>query len=433
VIIRRFLSRFVGSVGGGSSEQELHNRRLLYAEVALAGVMGGIISFNATFALRLGASKEWIALLNSVPALVAALFSIPTAMFVQRRLHRERWLFGSLLVMRVGYGFVALIPLIFGAHAAQALVIWIILLNFPSIFFINGFQALLAELVPPERRAQVFARRTMLWSGLVVVTTSLSGQWLDQIPTPLNFMLLYAFGTITALGSSAVLSKLKVPPRKTTMIALPKKNHKGAAPATVALPVIEKAKLTRPVLNMLFNTGVYQFGLWLSLPLFAVYYVDILKLSNGWIGFNSAMGSFGVILGNFLWERLYRGHTFAWGLRRAMLITWTFPVLIALFPHATLILLFNLFVNLGHPGVDLASVNIMMRLGTDENRTLYMSWYNTVINVSAFIAPLLGVWLAEVWGIPTVFLIAGAVRLIGGFLFTVNRVEKPEPQTAAAA
>ncbi|HRE46740.1 MAG TPA: MFS transporter [Aggregatilineales bacterium] len=417
--ITQSITKFIARPSEIPSDVELHNRRLLYIEILFAGVLGGVITFNATFAVRLGATKEHIALLNSIPALVAALFSIPTALFVQRRVNRERWIFRSLFALRLGYGLLAAVPLLFGATqtAAVAVVIWIILLNIPTIFFQNGFQALLAELVPSERRAMVFSMRTAIWSAVVVVTSILAGQWLDWIAFPLNFMILYGFGFLVAMGSNWLVGNLIIPPRKTTMIALSKKGQ--SAPA--ALPT-ERARLTTPVARLLFNTGIYQSGLWLSNGLFAVFYIEILHASNGWIGLNLAVGSFGVVLGNFLWARLLRRRSMTWGLKRAILFTWFFPIGVAVFPYFDTILILNLLVNLGHPGVELCTISLMMKVGSDETRTVYMSWYNTVIQISAFVAPLVGVWIAQRYGIQVAFLIASLLRIIGATLFYVRPV-----------
>ncbi len=77
---------------------------------------------------------------------------------------------------------------------------------------------------------------------------------------------------------------------------------------------------------------------------------------------------------------------------------------------------------MGHPGVELCTISLMMKVGSDETRTVYMSWYNTVIQISAFVAPLVGVWIAQRYGIQVAFLIASLLRIIGATLFYVRPV-----------
>lgn len=390
------------------------NIRNLYLEIAFASVLGAIVTFNAAYALRLGASNQLIALLSSMPALVAAIASIPTARFLQRRRKRKFWIFGSLLLLRLGHAVLVVLPWLFPpVSAATWLVVWVIALNLPSIFFTNGFFALLGELVPEQRRAFVFSRRSIIWSIGLVIVSALVGVWLDHVMFPLNYQLMYAFGVVTALMSNYFLSKLHVPDRDA--LPVPETEHP-----------VEAAKLTGPIARMLFNTAVYQLGINLPASLFIIYYIQSLNASDGWLGINSSLGSAGVVVGYLIWERLLHRHQFIWSIRRATLLTWIFPVGIALVPSLVFIPLDNFLVNVLHPGFDLSSFNVMLKLTHPRYRTVSMSWYNTIVNISAFLGPIIGVWLAGIIDIRGALIVAGIVRIIGGLLFTLNRVVEPE-------
>jgi predicted MFS family arabinose efflux permease len=92
--------------------------------------------------------------------------------------------------------------------------------------------------------------------------------------------------------------------------------------------------------------------------------------------------------------------------------------------------LINFLVNLAHPGVELSNFNVMLKLSGKEHRTVYMSWYNAVINVSSFVGPLVGVWLATWLGLQGTMIVGGLLRIVGGLLFSFNRVEEPAPEMA---
>ncbi|MCE7946023.1 MAG: MFS transporter [Chloroflexi bacterium CFX4] len=398
------------------------NIRYLYLEIVFAGVLGAIVTFHAAFIVRLGGTKELVALLSSIPALVSAVFSIPSARLLARLQNRKRWIFGSLLFIRIGTGFIALLPLIFPNDAAAWLVAIVIFLSLPSIFFTNGFQALLADVIPERQRAVVFSTRQIIWAAGIVITSALAGIWLDNAPFPINYQLMYAFGFIVSLGSQHYLNRIIVPESH----ALPTTVHK-----TVKAADIPKAQLNADIGRMLFNMLIYQAGLTLPGALFTVYYIEELGALDSWLGFNSAIGFAGMVVGNLIWVRLLRRRTYSWAMRTASLFTWLFPVGIALFPDLTAILLINLFVNMIHPGMELGSLNVMFKLGAGEHRAIYMSWYNTVLNISFFAAPLAGVWLASQFSIPVAMLIAGALRFAGGVLFNVNRVREPSREAGA--
>src|SRR5512140_1300295 len=123
------------------------NIRYLYLEIVFAAVLGAVANFNAAFVIRLGVSQgltqdslaQLSAWLSAAPALIAAILSVPSARFIAKRKNRKLWLFMVLLLNRAGYGVVALIPLFFHVNTAAWLVLWIVMLNLPAIFFGNGF------------------------------------------------------------------------------------------------------------------------------------------------------------------------------------------------------------------------------------------------------------------------------------------------------
>ncbi|NLS77730.1 MAG: MFS transporter, partial [Chloroflexi bacterium] len=65
-----------------------------------------------------------------------------------------------------------------------------------------------------------------------------------------------------------------------------------------------------------------------------------------------------------------------------------------------------------------------------DRRPTFTSLYSTIMNVGAFILPLVGVQLADLIGIPTMFLIAAGLRLLGGLAFTLWPVRAEEPAPA---
>lgn len=403
----------------------------MYAEIAWAAILVGVFSFNAAFAIRLGASKEAIALLTSVPALITAALSVPSARFIESRKRRVSWLFGGLYTQRFMYGAVALIPLLAPDHitASSWLVAWLILISLPTILHSNGLQALFAELIPENRRAPVFARRYVILFGIMAVVTPLAGIWLDHLPFPLNYQLLYVIGWLTSMGSNYYLHRLRLPAAHVKRATF-EVQAQHDAPRT-------PLNVRGPVGRMLLNLFVYYFALMFPAALFTPYYINNLNASDGWLGLNAAAGSIGLIIGYTFWERMLRRHPYRWVLRRAPIFALLYPVLIALIPDLTLLLIFNLALSAVHPGVDLAGLNTTLKLSRPENYTMIMSFYTMVINAAAFLAPLAGVWLADrpQIGIVGALLITGALRLVAGILFAAKPIgeagDAPAPASAA--
>ncbi len=392
------------------------NIRYLYAEIFFAGIMAAITStYNSLLAVRFGAPDWLIGVLVAAPALIAVVLSIPSARFLERKKERVRWLFGSLAFMRLGYLLVAALPFfVQGPTAAMLIVAWIILLSVPTAMFTNGFNAVLAELIPPQRRAFVFSRRSIIYSLVITLTLPITGVWLNAVPFPMNYQVVYVVGVIAVMGSQYFLGRVVMP--KTDV----------PIPPVASQPTAVRAPLTPPIAKMVFNSLVYQLGLQISGPLFVIYYANTLHASDGLISLNTAAGTFGVVVGLFLWETVLRKRSYGWVLRTASLGTWIFPFAVGFSTNFSLIIFANFVVNLLHPGVDLSSLNVMFNLSPPQLRNMYMSYYTMGISISAFAGPLSAVPLAGLIGIPGVMLLAAALRLTGGVLFQVNRV----PETA---
>jgi MFS family permease len=394
------------------------NIRYLYAEIFFAAVLGAIIStYNSLLAVRLGAPNWLIGVLAAAPALIAVVLSVPSARFLERKKNRVAWLFNSLAFMRLGYLVVAVVPFfVQGQTAAFLIVGWIVLLSIPTAMFSNGFNAVLAELIPPERRAFVFSRRAIINSLTVTVTLPITGVWLNAVPFPINYQIVYVVGVIFVMGSQYYLGRLVMPQATAPAQATPRQT--GPAPV--------RGPLTPPITKMVFNSLVYQLGLQISSPLFVIYYANTLHVSDGLISLNNAAGTFGVVFGLLIWELVLHNRSYGWVLRTASLGTWLFPFVVAFSTTFPLIIFANFIVNLLHPGVDLSSINVLFNLSAPEKRNMVMSYYTMGVSVSMFVGPLSAIPLAGLISIPGVMLVSAALRLTGGLLFQVNRV----PDTA---
>lgn len=421
------------------------NIRYLYLEIFFAAILGAIATFNILFAVRLGASVVLVGILSSVPSLLVAILSIPSARYLESKRDHKTWLLHSLMLMRLGHLGLVIIPILFpfqplytlpaqhtlpsllnAIHAPQSvtaiwLTAWLLALVIPNAFFSNGFNALLAEIVPERRRAFVFSRRTIIYSLMVTLVTAGAGVFLDHTTAifPLNYQLLYLFGVLTVLGSQHYLWKLGI--EQVRLVTEPD------APVKVAKPKAIKTALTVPMKKYLFNAFVYQCGIQLPGSLFVLHYANNLKASDGLISLNVAAGTLSFVFGLFVWEMLIRKRGFFWSMRLATCFTWVFPFTVAITNDFTLIILGNVLVNLIHPGMELSIVNVIFKLCSAEQRNMNMSYYTTVLSLSAFLMPLAAVPLSGSIGIPAVMLIAAGLRLAGGILFNVNKVQAAAP------
>jgi len=170
------------------ANEDDRNALFLVVEVFFAAILGAAATFNAAFALRLGATNTDIGLLTSLPSLIAIAISIPAGRFLQARARRKPWIAGSLLMHRAGFLLVALVPLLklAGLNQGTALVALLIVISTPAHFFNVGWIPLLADVIPVERRAAVFAGRNITANATTSVAVFLFGLWLKDTTFPVN-------------------------------------------------------------------------------------------------------------------------------------------------------------------------------------------------------------------------------------------------------
>jgi MFS family permease len=407
----------------GQTDRNIWN---LYLEVFWAGLFSAAASFNATFAVRLGASNTMIGWLSSIPSLIAVLILVPSARFLERRANRTPWIWGSLFVGRLGYGLIAALPWLLSGHQAESLIGLLIALSLPNTFFGAGFGPLMADVVPERDRARVMANRSIIVGITVAVTTFLAGKWLEASVNlrwgafPANYQIVYIIGFLASMMSMVFLLRIKVPESK----VIPR------APRVKLTLAQVKSLLgqNRDFVRLTVNTLAFSFGEWLISPLYIIFFIRHLEATDGWIGLNSTLANIGAIIGYTLWQRWIN----KLGYMRALLITIPFSacysLLVGLFPNLTTILVWGVLINVINPGLSLSHYNILLKLSPPERRASYIAIYSSIMNVGAFIGPMIGVALSKTIDIRLLLIIGGSIRLAGALLFYIFRIRVPESE-----
>ncbi|HOT92348.1 MAG TPA: MFS transporter [Anaerolineae bacterium] len=398
-----------------------HNIWYLYVEVFWAAILSAAASFNATYAVRLGASNTMIGWLSSVPALIAVFLLVPSARFLERKRQRAPWIWGSLFLARLGYGLIAVLPWLITEHRAEAVVGLLLFISIPSTFFTAGFNPLLADVVPERDRARVFANRNIIAGLTIAVLTFLAGRWLEAAAHirwatfPTNYQIMYLIGFVGAVLSSAYLLKIRVPESE----VIERSPRQKTSPAQLKMMIEENRDFTR----IIVNTLIFNLGEWLVSPLYIIFFLRHLHATDGWVGLNSTLANIGVIIGYAIWQR----HIYKWGDSHTLLVTIplsaSYAFLVSLFPNLTLILVWGVLINIINPGVNLSHFNILLKLCPPERRASYIAFFSTVMNMGAFIAPLIGVALSKTLDIRLLLLIGGSIRLIGALMFHILPVQ----------
>jgi MFS family permease len=401
------------------------NGWFLVLEIFWATFLGAAATFNTAFAIRLGATDAQIGLLSSLPALLALLVLIPAGRVINRLKKPKPWLLGSLALYRTGFLVIAIIPWLkfAGVPSGTLLVFWLIILSLPAHFFNVGFIPMLSDVIPPSNRANVFTYRNVIYNATLSVTVYLLGQWLDRVEFPINYQVMYVVTYFISLLSLFYLIKIQVP-EKYSLIQ-PQQSHDSwrkrwgnMRTNLAAYPDFNK---------IVVNTWLHGFGLWMVGPIYMLYFVRDLQATDAWIGLQGAIASLSTIAGFVVWRKGMQRIGEPRTLRYTIVLAGLFPLLVGLSGSLTAILLWVALNGLVAGGISLSHMNTLMRVTPAHDKPGYTAIYMTIMNIGAFLGPMLGVWLSDRYGFSLVLIACGLFSILGSFSFWVWPILAEEP------
>jgi len=405
------------------------NFKNLYFEIAWYAVLNGtILSFLSIFATRSGANTQQIGYIGAAPAIANLIFSIPASVYMQK-LPTARVVFLSALAQRIFYlGFAILPFFISSTPLIWVLIIGTFLLSIPGTGLAVGMNALIAETVPVEWRAHVVSRRNMLLSLFTILSLALSGQILTRLTFPINYQVVFFIGFVGAMMSclhlflirphtgvqanhqKLQLEEIKVKsPSAHVRLEIHKKMHQASQPQKPSFKAL-KGKYAL-VLLILF---MFWFALYLAIPLFPIYQVNVLHLTDQTISLGSSFSSLVTLLGTTqigaLSRRFSNQKLTAIGISLATI----YPVFLPLCQTPTLFILVSAVGGIGWGAINTCLVNYLLEQIPNADLASHLAWYNIALNAAILAGAIFGPLIAGHIGLTAAIVIFGFGRLLAG-------------------
>jgi MFS family permease len=410
----------------------------LYADVFWYGVLlGSSMAFIAVYASRLGAGSFQIGLLTAGPSVVNLLFSLPAGRWLeQRSLYRITYL--TAFWNRLTYVFMIPLPWLFSDRVQVWMLVLIsLIMSLPGTILAIAFNALFAEVVPAEFRAEVVGKR----NALLAISTALAslgcGQLLDRISFPLNYQVVFTIGAIGAMMSTYHLWKIQ-PIRHFNP------NRNSAPIHDLARPGIPKLldALRRPIglrhlllsndepllrwdiLRGKFGSFIaaclfFYIFVYLPIPLFPLFLVHDLHLSDGAISLGNALYYVSMLIFSLSlrrWsERLGNRRILAIG----GLTIFLYPLFTGLAKNAILYWVGTFVSGSAWALANAGLVNRLMERVPEDDRPAHMALHNLVLNIGILVGSLLGPTFGEALGLRNAILFSVLLRLLGGVFLVI--------------
>jgi MFS family permease len=412
------------------TEMERQNDRHLYLDIFWWGILGGtLISFLGIYLARLGASSFQLSILSAGPAVVNLFISLPAGKWLESRSF-TRVAFITSLMHRFGYVLILLVMLIFAEQMQIQWVLWItVLMSIPGTALMIAFNAMVAEIIPPNRRGLVVGRRNALLAISMTTSSLIAGQLLERIMFPLNYQIVFLIGIIGGALSCYSLGRIRETSTRSDFPRIGKpildRGRPGSASISFGRRYIPGMRfLTRGVALLRPDLLRGQFGVFLGamfffyfaqnlvVPLFPTYSVDKMGLSDSTISIGTAFFQVAVFFTSLQLGRVSDriGHHL---LMVVSVIGYAaFPLLIGIWPTVPAYMLGAAIGGIGWGFLGGAVGNRLMERVPEDDRPAHMALFNIILNLGVLVGSLFGPVLGDWTDLQTAMLIGGVFRLL---------------------
>jgi MFS family permease len=284
-------------------------------------------------------------------------------------------------------------------------------------FTANGWQSMIAKIIPPDWRGTFFGVQAAWANVLISVSAIAAGYILDRVHDPANFAICFTL-TVAGMGLSMVflgLTREPVDNEKTIPAHLPSpwKGGMEILHRDINFSSFLVVRLLSQFATMGFAFyivyGLRRFGMSDLTAGFLTAAVTITStIANplmGWLG--DRLGHRAMLIAGSIAVTL--SSLMAWG---APSLNWMYPVFIL-----------SGLANVAYWTIGMA---ITTEFGNEETRPTYIGLSNTLVAPFTIIAPLLGGWIADTAGFQTTFMVSAVGGLvIAALLFWLVRDPQP--------
>ncbi|WP_066288547.1 MFS transporter [Bacillus sp. FJAT-29937] len=360
----------------------------------------------------LGATNYQVGLISSLPQFVGMFAMLIGSIILSRLEEKKKFTAYSFLAARlflIAMFFVIFLPV---EYRSWAFVLLVGLMNLPGSFANLSWQSFIGDLIPDERRSGFFSERNKMMTIVGMISTFLIGILLQQfdksnaLPYQLLFISAFLFGLME------VYYLLKHKEKKTGKKIEKKKLNLG-------LHVYKH----KPFVYFLVCCLFFNFGWQMAWSLFSIYQIKFAGATAFWISLFTVSNQLAQIVSFNWWGRMADKHSNAKMLIFVSLGMASTPILTVLSTNLVYLVIVNASSGLFVSGTVLLLFNHLLEVTKEENRSTYISNYNILLALVAFIAPQFGVFLLEntsmnmAMSISTILRGASAILFLFMFLY----------------
>jgi len=382
--------------------------------------------FVQMFAKRMGGNDFHTALLNAIPPLVAIFVLIPFGILIEKINRKKQTVLLLLAVLSIFYAAVAFVPFI--PHQVKVLVYVALigLMNFPGSLYLTTWQSYFADNFKGSYASRIYTLRSKYSSLFGLFTVLVTGLLLTVIPKSdeerlMLYQIFYGVCFALTLLQLYFFSRVKGQPEPVDESPADKLSHK------ITREDIKGIFRNRKFLIFCLCGFAFHLSWQMAWPLFFIYNTDYARLNELQLGLINVAAGLTMFLSYSFWNKWMekKGSSF-------ILIFGTLGLSLNPLAYATMlsfsgIIILNLCSGFASAGFTLSLFVNLLETLPKEKKTVYISVFNTITNITGFVAPFIGVWMYNRTNIFIAMGLNGVLRLIATSLYFIKwRREKAE-------
>jgi MFS family permease len=393
---------------------------LILEGIAYTTVFNLYNPFIQMFAKRMGGNDLHTALLNAIPPLVAIFTLVPLGILIERINRKKQTVLLLIFLMSGFFAAISFIPVLPQSVKVMVYVIAIGFLNLPGALYLTTWQSYFADNFEGSFANRIYTLRSKYsqFAGFIIVLAT--GVALTYIPKSdaqrivvyrIFYLLCFSLTLIQLYFFSKVKGKESA--QRDASIA--------ANLFSFSLKDLSEIFTNKKFIIFCGCSLVFHFSWQVAWPVVFIYHTQYASLNELQLSILSVFSGFAQFITFSFWSKLIekKGNDLIITIGAAGFI-------IVPLVYSTALLSFPVIVFLNAiAGVFMAGFNLSLFLGLIETlpegkKTVYVSVFNTLINITGFIAPLVGTWF---YSKTNIFFMLGAdsiLRLLGTVLYLLR-------------
>lgn len=369
--------------------------------------------FSAKFVERLGGSEWHISLLSSLPGLMMLLAVVSGTLFIRNIRNQKKVTMVQIAAGRLVILLFAAVPFLPIGIRPMVFVMLFALMSYPLGIYQVSYQSYLGDAIRPAERAVAIGLRNKYAILATMITTLLTGLALSRLPSTdggrlalyqLFFVLAFIIGMIELISFGRLDNAMSEIKEKEKL-----------------LPALKNIFKDRTFTPFLWASLAFHFGWQMGWPLFSIYQIKVLGATETWLSVLAVVSGLSMSYFQKFWigqiERNGSAKVNAFA-TLGMALT---PILFLMSKTLYVLTFVSAITGFFTSGTITVLMHSLLEVVPERRRTLYMGVYNTFINLSLAVSPLIGHAFLANFGMGIALMITAFFRLIGSYAFHLRR------------